>query len=77
MGQLKIDRQWDLSRAEFADAIAKGLGRTFLYVKNYGLDNVKDLVLAACLDDLSYDPQIETSRANSISLWLNLGTLSV
>jgi hypothetical protein len=34
---LKIDdRDWDLSRSEFADAIAKGLGRAFLYVKNHG-----------------------------------------
>jgi hypothetical protein len=64
MSTLQIDdREWDLSRAEFADAIAKGLGRAFLYVKNHGLDRVKDLVLTACLDDLSYDRQCDTSRA--------------
>jgi hypothetical protein len=40
MSQPKIDRDWDLSRAEFADAIAKGLGRAFVYVNNYGLDRV-------------------------------------
>jgi hypothetical protein len=52
-----------LSRDEFGDALAKGLGRALLYVKTYGLDRVKDLVLHACLHDLSYDAQIEGSRA--------------
>ncbi len=44
MSKLQIDdslkdrlyqRDWNLSRAEFADAIAKGLGRALLYVQNY------------------------------------------
>jgi hypothetical protein len=52
-----------LSRDEFEDALAKGLGRALLYVKTYGLDRVKDLVLYACLHDVSYDAQIEGSRA--------------
>jgi hypothetical protein len=60
---VSIDRQRNLSQAEFADAIAKGLGRAYLYVRDYGLDDVKDLVLAACLQDLAYDPQCEKSRA--------------
>jgi hypothetical protein len=55
-----------LSRDEFSDAIEKGLGRAFIYVKNHGLDRVKDLVLNACLHDLSYDPQCNESR----SKWL-------
>jgi hypothetical protein len=67
MSTLQIDdREWNLSRAEFADAIAKGLGRALLYVQNYGLDRVKDLVLNACLHDLSYDIQCSNSR----SKWL-------
>jgi hypothetical protein len=67
MSTLQIDdRDWNLSRAEFADAIAKGLGRALLYVQNYGLDRVKDLVLNACLHDLSYDIQCSNSR----SKWL-------
>ena len=49
MSQPKIDEMPDLSRAEFADAIAKGLGRGFLHIKYQGLDLVKDLVLNACL----------------------------
>jgi hypothetical protein len=67
MSTLQIDdRDWNLSRAEFADAIAKGLGRALLYVQNYGLDRVKDLVLNACLHDLSYDIQCSNRR----SKWL-------
>jgi hypothetical protein len=44
-----------LSRDEFLDAISKELGRAFIYVKNHGLDLVKDLVLNACSNNLSYD----------------------
>ena len=67
MNMLQIDdRDWNLSRADFADAIAKGLGRALLYVQRYGLDRVKDLVLNACLHDLSYDIQCSNSR----SKWL-------
>ncbi len=39
------------------------MGRAFLYVQNYGLNLVKDLVLNACLHNISYDPQCEESRA--------------
>jgi hypothetical protein len=68
MTTLKIDESWDLTRDEFADAIAKGLGRAFLYVRDRGLDRVKDLVLNACLHHVGYDPQCEGSRAK----WLFL-----
>ncbi len=57
------DKLEGLSRDEFEDALVKGLGRALLYVKSYGLDRVKDLVLYACLHDVSYDAQIEGSRA--------------
>ncbi len=60
MSTLKIDdRDWDLSRAEFTDAIAKGLSRAFLYIRTHGLDNVKDLVLNACLHAITTNPQCE------------------
>ncbi len=52
-----------LDRQEFASALQKGLGRAFLHVKQYGLDNVSDLVLQACLHDQAWDPQCERSRA--------------
>ncbi|CAG0930736.1 hypothetical protein TFLX_01912 [Thermoflexales bacterium] len=55
-----------LNRAEFAVALKKGLGRAWLHVANYGLDDVADLVLEACLHKQSYDPQDESSRA----VWL-------
>lgn len=52
-----------LNRIEFAAALKKGLGRGWLHVANYGLDNVADLVLEACLHNQNYDPQCNSSRA--------------
>jgi hypothetical protein len=52
-----------LSREEFADSIAKGLGRAYLHVSRYGLGDVSDLVLSACLHNRSWDNQVEGSRA--------------
>ncbi len=64
MSERKFEEELEgISRDEFRDALAKGLGRALLYVKTYGLDRVKDLVLYACLHDVSYDAQIEGSRA--------------
>ena len=47
-----------LTRDEFASALQKGLGRAFLHVKHYGLDDFADLVLKACLHDQAYDPKL-------------------
>jgi hypothetical protein len=52
-----------LNRKEFADALQKGLGRAYLHATNYGIDDVTDLVLKACLSDQSCDPQSEGSKA--------------
>jgi hypothetical protein len=52
-----------LSKEEFATALKKGLGRSQIYITNYKLDDVADLVLAACLHNQNYDPQCESSRA--------------
>ncbi|MFC1926241.1 hypothetical protein ACFLWV_00625 [Chloroflexota bacterium] len=52
-----------LSEEEFSTALHKGLGRAFLHVTHFGLDDVADLVLEACLHDQAYDPQCEESRA--------------
>ncbi len=52
-----------LDRDAFASALQKGLGRAFLYVKEYGLDDVDDLVLQACLHNPAWDPQVEDLRA--------------
>ncbi len=52
-----------LSREEFEAALQRGHGRAFLHVRAYGLQNVADLLLDACLHDKAYDPQCEDSRA--------------
>ena len=53
----KMDRQ------EFASALQKGLGRAYLYVKRYGLSEVSDLVLSACLHNQAYDAQCEGNKS--------------
>ncbi len=52
-----------LSRREFTDALQKGLGRARLYAIRYGIDEVADIVLKACLHDQANDPQSEHSKA--------------
>jgi hypothetical protein len=51
-----------LTRKEFADALQKGLGRVYLHATQYGIDEVTELVLKACLHNQAYDPQSESSR---------------
>ncbi len=51
-----------LSRAEFADALRKGLGRAMLHVKEHGLEGVADIVLEACIHNKVYDQQLEAGR---------------
>jgi hypothetical protein len=52
-----------LSRNEFSAALNRGHGRAFLHVQNFGLTEVADLVLEACLKNPVYDRQCESSRA--------------
>lgn len=52
-----------LSPAAFAAALRKGQGRARLHVQYYGLDDVVELVLAACVHNQVYDQQCEDSRA--------------
>ncbi|MEW5858458.1 MAG: hypothetical protein AB1861_13925 [Cyanobacteriota bacterium] len=49
---------------EFRDALQKGLGRAILYVREHGMEEVRDDILQACLHNFAYDPQCEKSRAN-------------
>jgi hypothetical protein len=51
-----------LDRDEFAAALRKGLGRAMLHVRQFGLDEVWDLVLEACLHNQVYDQQIDDVR---------------
>jgi hypothetical protein len=53
-----------LNRSEFAAALRKGQGRAMLHTIQYGLDDVKDLVLEACLHNQVYDPQLEPGRGD-------------
>ncbi|CUI08837.1 hypothetical protein [Massilia antarctica] len=52
-----------LSRESFALALRHGRGAAAMHVRAHGLDGVDDLVLAACLENQTYDRQCEGSRA--------------
>jgi len=45
-------------------ALARGLGRALLHVRNHGMERDRELVLAAALHNQTYDPQCEGSRAD-------------
>jgi len=63
MNKFEKNNHKNIDRNAFAVALKKGLGRAKLHIIHHGLDNVSDIVLDACLHDLSYDPQCESSRA--------------
>lgn len=52
-----------LTREAFDAALRAGRGRAPLHIAQFGLADVADLVLGACLEDQAYDPQVELSRA--------------
>lgn len=52
-----------LSREEFARSLSTGTGRAYLHVQAYGLEGVSDLLMNACLHNVTYDPQCADSRA--------------
>ncbi len=52
-----------LTREQFADALRKGHGRALAHVREHGDAGVEDLLLEACVRNLSYDPQCEDSRS--------------
>lgn len=52
-----------LSRNEFEDAIKKGLGRAALHAQHYGLEGIDDIMLNACLHDLSFGPSYYAERS--------------
>jgi len=57
----KIDQI--LTKKDFACALKKGFGRSFLHVSKCGLKDVADLVLKACVHNQNNDTQCEPSRA--------------
>ena len=53
-----------LTRDQFAEALAKGLGRAHLHLQRHGGAGLEDLVLDACLHERAYDPQCEEDRGH-------------
>ena len=53
-----------LNRDEFAVALRKGQGRALLHVIHYGLADIDDLVLEACIHNQVYDQQLESGRGD-------------
>jgi len=53
-----------LTREEFAAALRKGQGRAYLHVQRYGLEEVVDLVLEACIHNQIYDKYFESGRGD-------------
>jgi hypothetical protein len=51
-----------LTRAEFEDALRKGLGRSIQYLQAHDSTPFRDLILRACLEDWRYDRQTQSSR---------------
>ncbi len=53
-----------LTRDQFADALQQGLGRAVMHAARHGVDALLDLVIAASVENRSYDPQCEGDRAD-------------
>lgn len=53
-----------LSREEFKEALIKGHGRAVMHVKQYGLDGVDDILLNACLHNITFSTQETSSRSS-------------
>jgi hypothetical protein len=53
-----------LDRDEFASALRKGQGRALLHVLHFGLDEVADLVLEACIHNQVYDQDFDCGRSD-------------
>ncbi|MGZ8218033.1 hypothetical protein [Methylomagnum sp.] len=53
-----------MTKNEFRQALQRGLGRAYLYVKESGDHDVKDDLLHYCLHNPCYDAQCEDSRAD-------------
>ncbi|MCE5341750.1 MAG: HEAT repeat domain-containing protein [Planctomycetaceae bacterium] len=51
-----------LNKQQFAEAIAKGLGRAMMHIQHYGLDDMADIVLDACIHNTTYDAQCECGK---------------
>lgn len=61
-----------IKKHNLANALAKGLGRTFEYIKQKKAEELRPDLLNACLHSLVYDRQCEESRAEWLFELINL-----
>ncbi len=61
-----------LTKKQFRDAVQKGLGRTIMHVCEQGQKGLENVILDACLHNLTYDPQCEESRVDWLIKLLDL-----
>jgi hypothetical protein len=58
---------YDVSVSSFQKYMERGLGRTFLILENSeDIEKYKDVILYGCLNNLSYDIQIEGTKAHYV-----------
>ena len=53
-----------LTKNEFDDALHKGLGRAFLFIREYGDNEVQEILLHSLIHNLVYDNQCEGGRGD-------------
>lgn len=54
----------ELSENQFKSALENGLGRAYLFIRNYGKNHFNEVLLEACLNNWVYDNQCESDRAD-------------
>jgi hypothetical protein len=64
-------KDYKLTRAQFADAVSKGLGRAVMHVKQHGLDGISAILLDACIHNKIYDAQCEDRRTEWLYAMFN------
>jgi len=61
---MHISGKMFLSREQFSVALENGRGAALRHALHHGIEELEDLVLNACLNNLSFDPQCEGHRAD-------------
>lgn len=66
-----MQEDYKLTKEQFANAISKGLGRAMMHVKRYGLEDIADTLLDACIHNKIYDAQCEARRTDWLYAMFN------
>jgi hypothetical protein len=66
-----MQEDYKLTMEQFADAVSKGLGRAMIHVRRYGLDDIADILLDACVHNKTYDAQCEDQRTDWLYAMFN------